>query len=244
VLTTHPLVESASYELEGAWPLAGLLLEPALERPSIDFVNPHEPPDVGRRKRMLTLGAAGFVVLAVLVAFTLGRMRITDLQENAAALENKKNMLAPQFARYGRDLYKLTHLQHWESASADWLAHLDYIVSLTPPPDRLVLDGVTGTVRFPGVAFDRRKRSWSAPREIKIILEGEAADRATADAFRGALVATETYEITTTGPDTQSGRRLPYAFTYHMRTTVPAPPAAVEGDGEPAVAALPKGGRQ
>ena len=41
--------------------------------------------------------------------------------------------------------------------------------------------------------------------------------------FREALVKTEAYEIKTAGPDAKSGRRLPYAFRYHLVTAEGAP---------------------
>lgn len=65
---------------------------------------------------------------------------------------------------------------------------------------------------------------------MTIVLQGEAADRATADAFRGALVDAEAYQITTAGPDARSGRRLSYAFSYHLRTTAGEPVAAGPSD--------------
>ena len=230
VLQEHPLVDTGGHHLDSAWPLAGLLLEPGLEREAIDFMHPRKAPDLAGRKRKLVLGALGLVVVAVLGAFTIGRALLAGLEETAETLDSKVRTLAPQFARYGRDLYKLSHLEQWDETDVDWLGHFAYIVQLAPPPDQLVLDGISGSVRFAGVAFDRKSKHFSAPREIRIVLEGEAADRSTADAFRGALVATDTYEIATTGPDTKSGRRLPYAFTYHLRTTLAAPPTS---DGDP-----------
>ncbi len=182
------------------------------------------------------MGIAGVLILIVLGLATIGRFWLGDLSSTATTLEGKRQMLIPQFTRYGRDKYKLEHLKQWTSAHVDWTAHLAYIIELTPPPEKLVLDGVAGSMRFSGVDFDRRKKTFSAPMEIRIVPEGEAADRATADTFRGALVATEVYEITTTGPDTSGGKRLPYAFTYHLRTTMPAPPEASPADDQ-AVAA-------
>ena len=39
----------------------------------------------------------------------------------------------------------------------------------------------------------------------------------------GTLVETESYDISTAGPDAQSGRRLAYAFQYNLRTDDVAP---------------------
>ena len=59
----------------------------------------------------------------------------------------------------------------------------------------------------------------------------------TADAFRGVLVETESYDISTAGPDAETGRRLPWAFQYNLRTrdTTPsgrtAPDESAPGPG-------------
>ena len=133
--------------------------------------------------------------------------------------------------RYGRDLLKLRHLEQWESADADWLEHLSYVATMTPPSERVVLDAWTGTLAFSGVKFDRKTNQFSAPKEIRMVVEGEAADRATADAFRGTLVETESYDISTAGPDAETGRRLPWSFQYNLRTRDATPkPRPDEGE--------------
>ncbi len=200
------------------WPLAGLLLAPMLDRDLIDFLHPRKTPDVGSRKRQIALGVVGLVVVLVLGAMTWARFDLADRRQSLANLRDRETTLRPQYLRYGRDSYKLAHLEHWASADADWLDHLSFIATLTPPSDRVVLDSWTGTIVFNGVKFDRKTRKFSAPKEIRIVVEGEASDRVTADAFRGTLVETESYDISTAGPDAQTGRRLPWAFQYNLRT--------------------------
>ena len=85
-----------------------------------------------------------------------------------------------------------------------------------PPPGRLVLDDWDGSLDFRGVRY-RKTDGWSAPRVIRIVLDGEAVDRTTADAFRAALVES-VYTARSTGTDARGGSRLPYSFSYTLRT--------------------------
>jgi hypothetical protein len=95
-------------------------------------------------------------------------------------------------------------------------------------PDQLVLDSWTGTLDFRGVTYDQGKKTkkprWYTPMPIKIVLDGEATNRMTADAFRDALVRGKLYMLRSAGPDTAGGRRLPYKFNYRLAGTADTPP--------------------
>lgn len=110
----------------------------------------------------------------------------------------------------------------------DWLGHLLHLGTVSPPPDQLVLDSWTGVLNFRGVLFDGKqkasKRKWQTPMPIKIVLDGEAKDRKTADAFRAALVRGKLYTLTSAGPDSAGGRRLPYKFNYRLGSAANAQP--------------------
>jgi hypothetical protein len=82
-----------------------------------------------------------------------------------------------------------------------------------------VLDGWSGTLDFKGVRFDKKTKNWASPKSLAIVVDGEAKDRATADALRAALVATEWYVTSSSGTDAPGGKRLPFGFTYRLRTT-------------------------
>ncbi len=220
----------ADVDMGPVWPLAGLLLAPALDRELIDFLHPRKTPDLAGRRRKITFGIAGILIILVLGGLTLARSDLAGRKERSDNIQAQKRMLLPGYLRYGRDRYKLAHLQHWDSVDADWLEHLDYIVSMTPAADRVVLDSWTGTLAFRGVKFDRKTRQLSSPKDIRIVVDGEAADRMTADAFRGLLVDTKSYDISTTGADARSGRRLAWSFQYNLRTT-DAVPASGDGSG-------------
>ncbi len=231
VLAEHPLVDTDRLQMDSVWPLAGLLLEPQLGVESIDFQRPRRPPDIAGRRRRRVLVAGGLAVVVLGGGVTAARFDLGNVRREVASLESQQKLLATSFVRYGRDLYRLAHLQQWETVDADWLGHFAYIVTLAPPPDRLVLDSATGSLQFDRVRFDRTSKRFSAPRQLRIVLEGEAVDRLTADSFRGSLVNTEAYEISTTGLDASSGRRLPFAFSYHLKTTDGSPPRPTVAGG-------------
>ncbi|MCZ6810589.1 MAG: pilus assembly protein PilM [Planctomycetota bacterium] len=230
VLKEHPLVDLVGQDMDSMWPLAGLLLEQNLGVESIDFARPRKAPDVSARKRQRILAAVGLVIVLIVGGWTLARRNLATLSDTVAKLEARSDSLRPLYARYGRDLYKLAHLKQWEAVDANWLDHLAYIVDIAPPTQDLVLDSWTGSLTSRGVKFDRKAKRWHVEPQMTIVLQGEAADRATADAFRGALVDAEAYQITTAGPDARSGRRLSYAFSYHLRTTAGEPVAAGPSD--------------
>jgi hypothetical protein len=220
VFDRHIRVDASGAEADmgPVWPLAGLLLAPMLDRDLIDFLHPRKTPDVGSRRRQIILGVVGLVLILVFAGITWGKIDLADRRASLGTLQTRSSTLLPKYLRYGRDFYKLAHLEQWESADADWLEHLSYVATLTPSSDRVVLDSWTGTVVFGGVKFDKKTKKFSAPKEIRIVVEGEAFDRVTADAFRGTLVETESYDISTAGPDAETGRRLPWAFQYNLRT--------------------------
>jgi hypothetical protein len=78
------------------------------------------------------------------------------------------------------------------------------------------------------VTYDTRSARWAADRQTTIVIEGEARDRATADAFRESLTQNSIYTTSTTGADARGGKRMPFGFTYRLRTRAPAP----AGDGD------------
>ena len=85
---------------------------------------------------------------------------------------------------------------------------------------------------------DKKTGRWSAPRQLTIVIDGEALDRNTADAFREALTRNPVYTTSTTGADATGGKRLPFGFTYRLRTreSTPHPPQPATAQPESASA--------
>ncbi len=216
VLDDHPLIEPGGQDMDGAWPLAGLLLERARRGRTIDFVNPRRPPDTAGRRRRKVLVAAGIAVVLAGTGVTAARFHLAGLRDTLEGLKASARALRPDFERCDRDRARLAHLERWEEPDSDWLEHLSAIARFSPAPDRLVLDAWTGTLACGDVEYDPRTKRFSIGGEIRIVIEGEAADRETADRLRGALVETEVYRIATAGPDAAGGKRLPFGFRYQV----------------------------
>ncbi|MCH7846976.1 MAG: pilus assembly protein PilM [Planctomycetes bacterium] len=228
VLAEHPLIKRNQQDMDGVWPLAGLLLEPTLGVQSIDFTKPRKAPDLAARKRQRVLAVAGVLFIGTFAAWTIGSTRLQTLERLEATLAEQCRDMLPQRQRFKRDELKLQHLRLWQEAHVDWLDHLVHLGAVAPSSDQLVLDSWTGMLDFRGVTYDQGKKTkkprWYTPMPIKIVLDGEANNRMTADAFRDALVRGKLYILNSAGPDTAGGRRLPYKFNYRLAGAANTPP--------------------
>jgi hypothetical protein len=232
VLQQHPCIDASGQNMDRLWPLAGLLLEPLVSNMAtgglINFAKPRQAPDLAARARQRRLAVAGLLIVALLGAWTLARHDLASLKDQAQALAKSRDELAPHYYRFWRDTYKLEHLKQWESVGVDWLKHATYLTTIAPPPDRAVLDSWNGTLDFGGVQFDGKTGRWSADKRMNISIEGEARDRETADAFREALTQNSIYTTSTAGADRTGGKRMPFGFTYRLRTKVGSPSQPVQ----------------
>lgn len=241
VLREHPSVEPAGEDPAGTWPLVGLLLEPRLGGETIDFANPRQAPDRHARRRQAILAVVGLILLAAVGGFLFSQRELKDLERELAAVRSDINGLRDTHHRYEREFYRLAHLDRWDDFHVDWLAHLEYLRDRLPTtPDRLVLSEWSGSLRDPRVEYDGTpgpgREPWIAPREITVVVEGEAASRELADRFRAALVESKEYRVQPTGAETAGGRRLPapsFPFNLTLRTNALDPtPADEETDDD------------
>ena len=222
LIESHPRIDAGKHRLDRHWSLAGLLLAQQTSADMIDFASPRQAPDpmAGRRKAAMYAGAG--LLLVILAIWTIGNMSIRSLQGQVSSLEAYQSRLRPEFLRFTRDNYRLGHLDLWSSAEVDWLAHLGHLDSLRPVPTDLVLDEVSGSLKFDGVIRDRSKE-WLAEWGLGLTLNGECRDRATADAFRERLVDNASYTTSSAGNDTGGGNRLPHGFTYRLASDIGNP---------------------
>jgi len=233
LLDDHPQVKGEEgADLDEIWPLAGLLLEPTLPGETIDFAHPRKTIDRAALLRRRALTAGGLIVVALVAAWAVGHRQLHVRQAEVARLRSGLANLSGDVARYSRDTYTLAHLKRWDAAEVDWLEHLRYLHELAPPPGELVLDSWVGTLDYKGVRYDRREQAWSAPKTVKIDIDGEAKDRATADAFRARLVGLEWLVASASGTERQGGKRLPFGFAYRLRTAEGVPPEADDAQAE------------
>jgi len=217
VIDHHPMVSSNGASMDLVWPLAGLLLEGQRDE-TIDFARPRQTVDRGAVRRRRLVMAAGLAAVALFGAWTVGRHRIATMESQLEKLTDQRGRRLPDVARVQRDDARLAHLRRWESADVRWLEHVELLRGMLPPSDELVLDGWTGSVDFRGVRCDKKTKKWSAPKEVTIVLEGEARDRRDADALRQVLVENDWYTANSAGTDTAGGKRLPFGFTFRLST--------------------------
>jgi hypothetical protein len=201
-----------------AWPLVGLALEHAAAEESINLAAPRKAPDFAARRRLRILSAAGVLVVAGLLGWTVGNLSRQSFAAEVETLTRLATSQLPDFHRFKRDEHKLSHLRAWESASPEWLEEARRIHGFAPDASKVVFDSFNGTLEASDVRFDR-DQSWKLSADLKIAISGEAKDRATADAFRDVLVDDGRYAVTSSGADTEGGRRLASPFLYVLRAT-------------------------
>lgn len=252
-LDAHPRIGFATPEVRelacaSCLPLVGLLLEDsAAVEPTgdaVDLLHPTPPIDVAARVRQRVLIAAGLMTVAALGGWTLGARasgRFQAAHDDLLAKARNSNALRK---RYTRDDFKVQHLELYRALAPQWLTHIDALRRFAPDPTVIVLDSLSAQLDGAEIDYvDTSKSSASgaggfalqAKPELRFVLDGEAADRTTADALRDALVKEKGYTVSSTGADARGGRRLEYPFAYTIRTADLGPKAA---DG----ASPPKGG--
>lgn len=227
-IRSHPQVRIPDDFPGDVWPLAGLLLRESRGEPTIDFSAPRRAPDLAARGRRRVLLAAGGLLLAGLFGWTLGNLQYGRESARNEDLEGKARGALVEYHRNRRDRLRLEHLEAWLAVGNDWGEHLSRLRTYAPDPSRVVLDGFTGSFTVDPVRY-LDDRSFSASSEVVIQLNGESADRATADRFRTDIVESDDYLLRTTGAESMDGDRLPVPFSFLLRSRGLSAPTG--GDG-------------
>ncbi len=240
-LDAHPMLRlpaNAEGEIARAscLPLLGLLLARIHHARAVDFMHPAQPVDRAARARKRVFLALGVTALCALVGWAGGSFEFQALQARADDLREQATSALPELQRAKREEFRLKHIALWLESSPAWMDYLADFRGFAPETREVVLDGFSGVLSAGEIEFNRERWEVSG-RELKFTLDGEAKDRATADALRDALVAAKSLGVTSTGADARGGRRLPYPFTYVIRTTelrpskpgAPTPPTAPRG---------------
>jgi hypothetical protein len=214
--------------------LAGLLLEPVIKAPRIDLTRPRKPADRAAQRRQQVLAGIALAIVAYGIAWTIGHRQFVRLQERVKDFKAMADGALPEYYQFLRDQDRLHHLQQWERIEVHWLDHALRLYQSAPQTGEVVLESWNGTLNTLGVQWDSATDRWSAPMEVRIGIDGEAKNRASADRMRNALVEDETYSTTSQGVEATSGRRLPHSFSFQLRTVRPSPdasqPAAPPGE--------------
>lgn len=214
--------------LSRAWPLVGLLIEANAGEETINFASPRKAPDLAARRRMRVLAGAGAVLIASLLGWTAGRQSWKSLESEVEATGEQVASGLPLYEKYKRDTARNLHVSMWRRATPQWLDHLRFLHGFASDPSKVVFDRWNGTLDASDVQYGR-DGTWSIEHEVTILLQGEARDRTAADALRDALVDDARYSLTSTGPDTEGGRRLKSPFSYVLRSDDPQSPLAAGG---------------
>jgi len=198
-------------------PLVGLAIDRASGRGTIDLASPRRAPDLAARRRIRLLAAAGVLILVGFAGWTIGNIQRKGLEQDVNGLRVRATNALPELDRFKRDTLKLEHLKTWAGVQPAWLDHALYLHAFAPDPSSVVLNSFIGSIDASDVQYSREQR-WSIVSDMKVTLDGEARDRSVADALRDALVENGHYTVTSTGADTEGGRRLSSPFSYVLRT--------------------------
>ncbi len=232
LLRRHPELRGEDDQIASAWPLLGLLLERRNEREVLDFAHPKRPPDLARRRRMRGLAAAGMIAISAFGGWTIGSRSLAGAELRADELEGSARTALADFLRLKRDRLRLGHLEAWTSVEPSWLDHALSIEAFLPGRDAAVIDRMRGSMEVSNARY-RRGGEFEIDSELRLVVEGEARDRAEADALRDRIVEDRRYRLRSTGADARGGRRLPVPFSFELRGAVTEadPAASDEAEG-------------
>ena len=229
-LETHPLLRmpagaAGDTVRASCLPLAGLLLARLSARRVVDLLHPAQPIDRAARMRRRVIGVAAMAALAAVFGWSAGSFELNALQSHAEKLREQATIALPELQRAKREEFRVKHINLWLASDPAWMDYLVALRGFAPDSKLVVLDGMSGLLA-PGEIEFARDRWEVTGRELKFTLDGEAKDRATADALRDALVNAKSFGVTSTGADARGGRRLPYPFAYVVRTSEARPAKA------------------
>lgn len=209
-LAAHPDVAEGA-DPGPAWPLVGLLLEGARRRPRIDLAAPRRAPDLAARRRMRAYAVVAVLGIAYAAGWTLGRRERAGIEAQRADLRAKADGALQEHRAFCRDELRARHLDAWMASDPAWLDSMLYLSGFAPDPSRVVLAGWKAQA-MADEAVVAKDGSMQLPRDVRIDIDAEAADRATADALRESLVAKRQFSVRSTSTEGKAGRRLPVAL--------------------------------
>jgi hypothetical protein len=234
---------------DGVLPLVGLMLEHAQSRVTLNFAGVRRVADTQARKRQLAMASILAGIVLVGGGLSLAKTRLGRLEDELATLQGKIDEQSKQRDKFAAEHARLSHIENWNAARVDWLAHVRRLSDEMPSPRDAPLDGVSGELSV-GEAGYRPKDStiaypngtWEPRRLAQISLSGKTSRRDVATELRGRLVSGALgaiYEVNTRGAD------LPDRFSLDLSTTLATPevatakPAGSPAKSTPPTAATP-----
>ncbi len=223
VLESHPdITAAASGALGTCWPLAGLLLEPARRKDRIDLANPRRAPDLAARRRMRAYLVVAVLGIAYAVGWTIGKADRGAIEGRRVDLVTKAEKAMGEHQRFRRDEMRVRHLDAWTASQPAWLDSMLYLSGFAPDPARVVLDSWSGQA-LEGEVTAAKDGSMRFSPAVRIAMDAETSDRATADALREALVAKREFVVRSTSTEGKVGHRLPVAVEMVIESVDGAP---------------------
>ena len=214
---------STDRDMQGIWPLVGLLLPTARDR-VVDLASPRRTPDIAARWRQRALVVIGLAIVSIGIGWTLGDRGLEDLSMQVTSLRDKANPALDEHLRFKRDRLRVGHLEAWATVRPDWLEHLT--VAVTPRANGLavVFDEFGGALAVQDPVFKNPDR-FTVDSSIRLTVEGEAERRDEAASVRQWLVEDDRYVLRNTTADTSGGRRyrFPFAFILDSQVLDPGP---------------------
>lgn len=222
--TGDGLVET-DHDMQGIWPLVGLLLPTPADR-IVDLAHPRRMPDLAARWRQRILAAIGLAIVSIGLGWTVGNRGFDELAMQVADLRDKANPALDEHLRFKRDRLRIGHLEAWTSVRPDWLEHLAVAVEPRSEGRPIVFDEFGGALAVQAPVFAKPDR-FTVDAAVRLTVEGEAERRAEAASIRQWLVEDDRYVLRNTTADTSSGRRyrFPFAFILDSRILDPGPDA-------------------
>lgn len=216
---------------EGVLPLVGLLLEHAQSRVTLNFVSVRKAVDAHARTRQLAMAGVLAGILVIGGGLSMAKHRLGALQDELATMQGSIEELSKKRDKFSVEHARLNHIEQWNAARVDWLAHVRRLSDEMPNPKDALLDAVSGELSVGEAAYRPMSTTiaypngtWEARRFAQISLSGKTSRRDVATELRGRLVSGTLgtiYEVNTRGAD------LPDRFSLDLSTTLatPEPPA-------------------
>lgn len=209
-LQSHPDIDIGTHQPGCAWPLAGLLLESVRQNPRIDLAHPRRAPDVAARRRIRVYAAIAIVLAAYGVGWGIGKKDRQAVEGQRTALTSQESKARKEFQRIKRDELKAKHLDAWLAAQPHWLDTMLHLNGFTPDPSRVLMVSWGGQVEETAVDVSK-DGAFLLPRGVRVSMDVETTDRATADALREALVNRRDWTVKSASSEGKVGHKLPVA---------------------------------
>jgi hypothetical protein len=207
-------------------PLVGLVAEPVIGRPMLDFLHPRKAPDLAAVRRQRVLLGTLAAILALGGGYTAMQLSLAKKERRLDDLKAAWAAQSDEYAKYVLAKAKDEHLQLWKENHIDWAAHLRLLNEQLPDPRQAQLDELAGrsldVVEYKSTSSraEYSEAPWVSRLQAVFTLAGRMKERAIADTLRSRLADDSRYRLESKGPD------LPSQFDWRLTTTKRSPEEA------------------